>query len=228
MAGKLAYEKVYDEMKRRIAEGVWEPGSRLPTIEKLSELFGVGVSTVREAVRILGKQKIVRIEQGRGTFVSSELAASPPQLVDVLERASIRQLTEARLIVEPELAALAARHATAEAREAIVRDAETMRRKAAAGRDFLAEDIRFHERIAAAAANEVLAGMMAHVNDLLLDSRRTTMKWPGMNEKASSYHMLIAQAIAERDEERARTLMRLHLEDMRNELNNDETKERSR
>ncbi|MBO9607427.1 MAG: FadR family transcriptional regulator [Paenibacillaceae bacterium] len=226
MAGKLAYEKVYDEMKRRIASGEWEPGSRLPTIEQLSALFGVGVSTVREAVRILGKQKIVRIEQGRGTFVSSELSASPPQLVDVLERASIRQLTDARLIVEPELAALAARHATAEAREAIVRDAEAMRRKAAAGRDFLAEDIRFHERIAAAAANEVLAGMMAHVNDLLLDSRRTTMKWPGMNEKASSYHMLIAQAIAGRDEERARTLMRLHLEDMRNELDNDETKER--
>lgn len=211
---KLTYETVYDWIRQNIQEGVWKRGERLPPLEQLSAELGVGISSVREAVRILGKQKILRIEQGRGTYVDSGLSDTPGHRLDFLERATMLQLTEARLIVEPELAALAAEKAADEEAQAILEAAEAMKRKIGSKRDFLQEDMLFHELIAKASHNEVMYHMLDRIGDLLVDSRRRSMKWDGMAEKASSYHYLIAQAIVQRNPTQARTLMKCHLDDM--------------
>ncbi|WP_309120461.1 FCD domain-containing protein [Paenibacillus sp.] len=211
---KLAYEAVYDGIRARIACGDWSVGSRIPTIEELSREFGTGVSSVREAVKILGKQGVLRIEQGRGTFVAQSLEGASGERLDALENATLLQLTEARLVVEPELAALAAVHGGADAKRAILDNAAAMREKMARGDDFLREDLDFHRLIADAAGNVVLREMMSVASDLLLDSRRRTMKWEGMDEKTIAHHLLIAYAIAEGRAETARSQMRSHLEDI--------------
>ncbi|MFE5321019.1 FadR/GntR family transcriptional regulator [Paenibacillus sp. NPDC056579] len=218
LSKKLTYETVYDQIKQNIKEGVWKQGEQLPPLEQLSAELGVGISSVREAVRILGKQKILRIEQGRGTYVDNELSDAPANRLDFLERATMLQLTEARLIVEPELAALAAEKASAEEAQAILEAAEAMKRKIEKKRDFLKEDMLFHELIAKASHNEIMYHMLDRIGDLLIDSRRQSMKWEGMDEKASSYHFLIAKAIIERNPTQARTLMKCHLEDMLTEF----------
>lgn len=224
MNKKLTYETVYDEIKRNIKEGHWKQGEQLPPLEQLSAELGVGISSVREAVRILGKQKILRIEQGRGTYVESELTETPEHRLDFLERATMLQLTEARLIIEPELAAMAADKATQEEAEAIMVTAETMKRKVEKKRDFLKEDMEFHDQIAKASHNEIMSHMLDRMSDLLVDSRRKSMKWQGMNEKASSFHYLIAQAIIQRNPTQARALMKCHLEDMLTEFHKGEIK----
>jgi GntR family transcriptional repressor for pyruvate dehydrogenase complex len=215
---KLVYEAVYDEIKRRIEHHVWEPGQRIPTLEELSVELKVGISSVREAVRILSKQKILLVEQGRGTFVNDRIPETPDEYLAVLEHSSWMQLTEARLVVEPELAAMAANKATDEEAREIEALAETMQKKIRAGQPFLKEDIAFHQRIAEASKNEVLLHMIRMVGDLLLDSRRQTMRIPGMDEKASAFHLLIAKAIQQRKPQQARELMRLHMLDMMGEL----------
>lgn len=215
MTKKLTYETVYDEMKRKIETGVWKPGQQIPPLEQLSVELGVGTSSVREAVRILGKQRILRVEQGRGTYVENDVTGSDGErTLDFLEKATMLQLTEARLIIEPELAALAAEKATEAEAESLVRTAETMRHKVRKKQDFFKEDLLFHELIAKAAHNEVMYHMLERISDLLTDSRRRSMKWEGMDEKAASYHHLIAQAIAQRNPTQARTLMKSHMEDM--------------
>lgn len=201
-------------MKRRIETGVWPPGSRIPPLDQLSEELGVGISSVREAVRILGKQNILRIEQGRGTFVQPDFLHAPGEQLAQLENASMRQLLEARLLIEPKLAALAAVHATEGEAAELLRNAADMNEKVTRGQEFLEEDLAFHELLAKASRQAVLSGMLRMAGDLLLDSRRRSMKWPGMNERAAAYHMLIAHAIARRDEDQAERLMRSHLEDM--------------
>ncbi|MCI3921575.1 FCD domain-containing protein [Paenibacillus sp. TRM 82003] len=218
MTKKLVYETVYDEIRRRIEERAWKPGDRIPTIEEIAGELQVGVSSVREAVRILHKQKILTVEQGRGTFVSDRIPENAHPYVEALERGSWRELTEARLVIEPELAAMAARKATPEEARRIVEAAERMRRKVERGEPFLKEDLAFHELVAQASQNEVLVQMVRGVAYRLLDSRRRTMRLPGMDEKAASYHHLIAMAIEGRNESQARELMRLHLLDMMNEL----------
>nr|WP_275901187.1 FCD domain-containing protein [Paenibacillus periandrae] len=222
---KLTYETVYDEIKRNIKEGHWKQGEQLPPLEQLSAELGVGISSVREAVRILGKQKILRIEQGRGTYVESELTETPEHRLDFLERATMLQLTEARLIIEPELAAMAADKATQEEAEAIVATADAMKRKVEKKRDFLKEDMEFHDLIAKASHNEIMYHMLDRMSDLLVDSRRKSMKWQGMNEKASSFHYLIAQSIVQRNPTQARALMKCHLEDMLTEFHKGEIKD---
>lgn len=211
---KLTYETVYDQIKQNIKDGVWKQGEQLPPLEQLSAELGVGISSVREAVRILGKQKILRIEQGRGTYVEQDLSATPATRIDFLERATMLQLTESRLIIEPQLAALAAKKATEDEAAAIMEMAQVMKRKVEKGQDFLKEDMRFHELIAKASQNEIMYRMLEMITDLLVDSRRKSMKWEGMDEKAASYHFLIAQAIVQRNPTQARDLMKCHLEDM--------------
>ncbi|WP_028610196.1 FadR/GntR family transcriptional regulator [Paenibacillus harenae] len=220
MRKQLTYEAVYEEIKRRIRAGIWKPGDRLPTLEELTSELDVGISSVREAVRILHKQKILLVEQGRGTFVREELPEG--EVVDehlhFLEKASWLQLAEARLVIEPELAAMAADKATPEETEEIVLTAKRMQKKQQAGKDFMKEDLAFHRFIAKASHNEVMVNMIRVISDLLIDSRRLTMALPGMDEKAASYHALIAGAIAGRNPRQARELMRLHIQDMINEL----------
>ncbi|HZG57125.1 FadR/GntR family transcriptional regulator [Paenibacillus sp.] len=210
---RLAYEAVYEGIRARIREGVWGVGSRIPTIEELSREFGTGVSSVREAVKILGKQGVLSIEQGRGTYVAGGVGDGTERL-DALENATLLQLTEARLVIEPELAARAAAHADADAKRAILDNARAMQEKIARGEDFLREDMEFHQLIAGASGNVVLREMMRQISDLLLDSRRRTMKWSGMDEKTASYHLLIAHAVSEGRAEAARRQMTLHLEDI--------------
>jgi GntR family transcriptional repressor for pyruvate dehydrogenase complex len=214
MPRKLTYEAVYDRIKAKIAKGEWKAGDRLPPIEQLSAEFKVGVSSVREAIRILGKQRILRVEQGRGTFVQSDIGDLPGDRIDFLENATMMQLLEARLVLEPELSAFAAERASDEEIRAISRNARSMKRKVEAGEDFLKEDIEFHDLIAQAARNEVLSHMLGRIADLLLDSRRRSMKWPGMDDKAAAFHLLIADAIARRNPPQARNLMKCHMEDM--------------
>ncbi|WP_020617278.1 FadR/GntR family transcriptional regulator [Paenibacillus daejeonensis] len=218
MSKRLVYEVVYDEIKRRIEQGQWKVGERIPTIEEIAAELKVGVSSVREAVRILGKQKILLVEQGRGTFVSDQLPEQADRYLAVLEHSSWLQLTETRLIIEPELAALAAERATDEQRERIVQAAELMQKKVLSRQSFLREDMKFHEEIAEASQNEILANTLRMLGDVLLDSRRQTMRIPGMDDKAAAYHLLIAMAIKHRDVEQARELMRLHISDMQREL----------
>ncbi|MFS0725300.1 FadR/GntR family transcriptional regulator [Paenibacillus sp. 1P07SE] len=218
MSKRLVYEVVYDEIKRRIEQGIWKAGARIPTIEEIAGELGVGVSSVREAVRILGKQKILLVEQGRGTFVSDQLPEQADRYLAVLEHSSWLQLTETRLIIEPELAALAAERGNEAQIEQIVKTAELMHKKVLSSQSFLREDMKFHEQIAEASQNEILGNTLRMLGDVLLDSRRQTMRIPGMDEKAAAYHLLIAMAIRQRDAGQARELMRLHIGDMQREL----------
>src|SRR5918911_5570767 len=110
----LVYEVVIEEIKRRVADGELRPGEQLPSVQQLARELHVGTSSVREALRVLAATHVVRIEHGRGVFVS----AQPPAADALRERftpaevASLSYLVEARRIIEPEVAALAAERAT--------------------------------------------------------------------------------------------------------------------
>lgn len=218
MTKKFKYENVYEGIRKRIKDGDWKPGTKIPKIEDLSIEFNVGTSSVREAIRILGQQKVLTIEQGRGTFVKNDLPESPGSKLDFLEKATFLQLAEARLIIEPELAALAAEKGTSDEKKAIVNVAKAMKKKHDEKKDFLNEDLRFHYLIAEISKNQILTEMIYLMNDLLVDSRRESMKWKGMDEKATAYHLLIADAIATHNPTQASNLMKSHLQDLINGL----------
>ena len=82
------------------------------------------------------------------------------------------------------------------------------------GRDFLEPDIRFHELLLTAAHNPVMGRMVSAVNELLLESRRRTLRIPGASVKAASYHTLVGLAVRDRNPDQAQALMEQHVSDV--------------
>ena len=135
-------EELAERLQTQIGEGRFRTGEKLPPEPELMRLFGVGRSTVREAVRILSDLGFLQVRQGAGTFVVREDASS---LVEQrMKRADIRELDEVRGILE---AAIAGK--------------DLADRKAAAETNRLEQcidaDANFHEAIAQATHNAILA-----------------------------------------------------------------------
>jgi DNA-binding transcriptional regulator YhcF (GntR family) len=93
-----------------LVEGIREqglgPGTRLPSERELMRRLHVGRSTVREALNGLALSGVLEIRHGQGVFVASRSAPGPEALDVALERGVTRALTQARLVVEPALAAI--------------------------------------------------------------------------------------------------------------------------
>ena len=216
----LIYESVIEHIKNDLLEGKLQPSMRLPTVAELSRRLGVGQAAVREAYRILESIGILEVTQGRGTYVSASVIDDSDVLyhVQLAERLSLSHLLEARKLIEPGLAALAAQRASAIEVNAIFNTAAEMEELYQQGADFIEPDIRFHELIVVAAHNPVMARMMSALNELLLDSRRRTSRIPGASEKAIHFHKLIAMAIRDSAPDTARELMHQHLKDIERDV----------
>jgi len=217
--GVQVYTSVVQSIKARIAAGDWVVGQRLPSISQLAREFNVGTGSVREAVKVLASLGVIRIEHGRGMFVATaRLAqADPYEHFQDVGAGSVLALCEARRILEPELAAFAAERGTEADLQAIREQALAMERLVAAGEDFARPDLQFHRQIALSAHNPVLARMMDAVNDLLIESRKITLE-AHMTHRAVRYHLLIADAICDRNAIQARLLMLAHVNDAINSV----------
>jgi GntR family transcriptional repressor for pyruvate dehydrogenase complex len=213
------YTSVAEEIKARIAAGDWVLGQRLPSISQLAQTLGVGTGSVREAVKVLASLGIIRIEHGRGMFVASATRAQvePYEHFQDVGAGSVLALCEARRILEPELAAFAAERGTDADLQSIREQALAMERLAAEGLDFSEPDLQFHRQIALAAHNPVLANMMEGVNDLLRESQKITLE-QAMTHRAVRFHLLISDAIRERNPLQARLLMLAHVNDAINSV----------
>lgn len=209
------FNSLLNELQSRIRKGEWQPGEYLPSITHLAYTMHVSTGSVREALRSLQSMGMVRIEHGRGVIVVSshinELRESPntkPNLDNILA------LAEARRLIEPELAALAAERGNESELATIKQLAITMEMQANNGLDFVDPDTAFHAAIAQAAHNPVLQQMLASMHALFMVSRQITSQEVGMTDRAVRYHRLIAEAIYERNANQARLLMLAHMNDI--------------
>jgi GntR family transcriptional repressor for pyruvate dehydrogenase complex len=209
----LVYERVLEHIKEKLADGTLQAGDRLWTIASLAEQLGVSQAAVREAYRVLELMGVLEITQGRGTFVAPSYHGGIDE-IQVVEQETFQLVTEARKLVEPELAAMAAERATSAEITRLIELAREMESLYQSGNDFIEPDITFHEEIYRAAGNQILLRMFNSIKDQLLDSRRISSRLEGATEKAIAYHQLIARSIQERKPEVARSLMRQHIEDV--------------
>ncbi|WP_037064214.1 FadR/GntR family transcriptional regulator [Pseudonocardia acaciae] len=207
-------EQAAELLLARVTDGRLAIGGRLPGETALAAELGVGRSTVREAIRELAGRGVLESRQGAGVFV---VAAEPAEDWDaVLRRSRIADVVEGRVAVEVEAARLAARRRTPN-------DLRTLRRRLAdraeAGGDaaFVDADLRFHRAVVAAAHNPVIAEMFAsfapRIRRAMLDflaARRPGAARPD----AADAHRAIAEAVRDRDPDRAAAVSRAHLDQL--------------
>jgi DNA-binding FadR family transcriptional regulator len=197
-----------------IIAGELRPGQRLPAERELCETLGVSRPTVRETLRSLMAVNILESRHGSGTYVTAldpETLTEPLRFVMALSPATVAELFEARLLIEPELAALAAARASDEQRRRL---AECAHRAAASRRKpraLLELDIELHQLIAAAAGNEVLVRMLETVNAMARDSRAVTVNVPGVADATAKELGAIARGVVGADPQAARQAMTDHL-----------------
>src|SRR3990172_1256658 len=113
-------EVVLEQIQRLIAQGKLRPGDHLPSEMELAERFGVGRSSIREAMRVLQLVGVVEVIQGKGSFVREP--GILPLMIDwsrIAEMGIISEVMEARQFMEVLLAQLAAERATEEDLEAL-------------------------------------------------------------------------------------------------------------
>ncbi len=192
-------------LRAQIAGGELAPGEQIASHRGLARQFGVSVGSVREALSLLTGEGIVEIKPGRGTFARAQPpAAGPPGPVSSAE---IKDLLEARKVVETRVAQLAAERATP-AQLAALRGA--FDRLEAATHDpeaFVDADVAFHLAVAAAANNRYLYSVLHELRGLLRDDMRlsveTAFHRTGSLERSLALHHELLERVCRRDVEGA-------------------------
>ncbi len=209
------YEEIVRQIKQLISEGQLKSGDRLPPERDLAEKFVVSRTSVREALRALESLGLIEIRPGEGTFVrevSIDALVGPLALLLTTQREAIAELFEARRLLEPALAGLAAARATRDEIQEMDRILEAQAKEIAAGNTGLAQDAAFHAAIGAAAHNRAITRLAHAIMDLLSQSREESLNTPGRPTRSHQDHRRILAAITARDERAARQAMLDHLE----------------
>jgi DNA-binding FadR family transcriptional regulator len=188
-------------------------GSKLPTERELASELGQTRHAVRRALdRLAADGKIWR-HVGRGTFVGKAPQADPDDIGAMLNHTSPRQIVEARQLFEPQVAAMAAVHATPAQIEAI----EEAYRRCSTARSMDTYEIcdeAFHRAIVAATGNRMLMALHEVLNrarkDVVWGTLRKALLRPERRELYSSEHGRIVEAIRNRDPVAAGAAMRGH------------------
>jgi GntR family transcriptional repressor for pyruvate dehydrogenase complex len=216
VARRKVYEQVAEQLLGQIVARRLKPGDVLPPERELTESFGVGRSSIREALRMLESQGVISAVNG-GSFVVADAASplnSSLRLMFTLDdRTGIHDLFELRRILEVEAAALAAeRHG---ARHLDEMDAAIEEMAASlddpGGDRFIDADLRFHLAVAEATGNRLVLHSMQAVRDVVRRALMTVFVIPQSPESAVVEHRGIRAAIASGDPAKARQEMANHL-----------------
>jgi GntR family transcriptional repressor for pyruvate dehydrogenase complex len=207
-------EAIIRQLQDLIAEGRLKPGERLPAERELAEQLGVSRTSVREALRGLETRGLVEIRVGEGAFVregSLDSALEPLAFVVAPQIEVVKELFEARRLIEPAIAALAARRATEAEIQAMERILEGQARELDGGGIGLRQDVAFHAALANSAHNRSISRIINAVMELLAPSRRVSLGTPGRPRQSHEDHWRILDAIRQRDELAAHRAVLDHL-----------------
>lgn len=153
-------DAVVSKLQQQLSLGEYQAGQKLPSEPELMEQFGVGRSTIREAIRILANTGLLSVRQGSGTFVEIQNGIAEP-LSQRLRRADAGDLDEVRQMLEMKAAEKAALHRTKKDIEKMKMLLKKRDQAAKAGdtEEAIRVDIQFHIAIAAASRNDILADL---------------------------------------------------------------------
>lgn len=213
-------EQTAVRLRGMIREKQMRPGDRFPSERELIEQFGVGRSTIREAIKVLVAENLLEIRRGTGTFISQTMgiAKDPLGLQFTPEKTLLQNLFEARFIIEPQIAALAARRATPEDLDRLERaliqhlSCEDESRHAAL-------DVEFHTALARCCHNDVLQRFLPVVIEAIAEGRSQTAAVPGTWDNAKAWHREIFLSVQRGADKDAQEQMLKHLMQTAKEAN---------
>jgi DNA-binding FadR family transcriptional regulator len=209
------------QLRAYLAQSSFAVDSRLPPERELSRLLGVTRSELRKALATLEAEGQIWRHVGKGTFIGTRPIETIADIAAMTRSTNPGEVMQTRLALEPEVARLAARNATA-GQIAEMRLCLQKTRAAETWRQYEAWDNRLHRLIAEATQNSLLLAVLD-----TLSAVRRAVTWgrlraervkPSANHHSFAEHEELVAAIADRDMDRARAAMRRHLESVERNL----------
>ena len=207
-------DQVCLRLARQLRDEIESGDDKLPPERLMAERLGVSRTVLREATKRLELQGLLEIRHGSGIRavnrlhkpLSGSLSLLLPELAERL-----RQLSEARAAIEPEIA----RQAALKAKAADVKQLRIIHERLVAAKthdEAVEADIDFHRTLARIAGNEILKLLLESLADLGRESRRVTIGYVGQ-QRAIDHHTAILNAVSAHDEVAAAKAMKHHLKE---------------
>ena len=220
-----AYEQIADQLRELITSGRIAPGERLPNEATLARQFGVSRATVRESLRVLSAQNLVRTAKGSGggSYVTlptvdhiSEFLGSTFNLMTAAQDVSLEDLLEARMLLEVPAARLAAERRSEESL-ARIHAAVPEELLALTTQDQFVFNRNFHSTVLEACGNKLLYVSAQPIFSVLQRALQRSNLSTAFHREIDESHRRITAAIEAGDPDAAEREMREHLEHLRPE-----------
>jgi GntR family transcriptional regulator, transcriptional repressor for pyruvate dehydrogenase complex len=206
-----------DSITDTILRNGMQPGDRLPPEREMREQFGVGRGTLREALRVLEAEGLIVVRAGPhgGPVVARPDADRLARMVILLLigwGATLRDVYDVRVVLEPMAIAQAATAATEEQLEAIRASEEAVRAAIDDEPTFIAENQRFHRLLAEASGNPVILAFLLQLGTVFDGYAMGTHYDLKTRRQINKDHRAITNALVARDPEKANRAARLHVD----------------
>ncbi len=206
--------KVVDHIRGLIEQGTLQPGDRIPPERELARTLQISRASLRTGLGYLTAMGVMKVRHGVGTFIAdgpAVFSTASLSLMGVLHGFQFWQMFEARLIIEGNIAALAAERGKEEHYAALAEQVAEMYAVVDTPGDFLRHDVLFHRIIAQASGNPILAALMETIASAMYEKRRKTVERANYLREMAEMHREIFRAIHSRNPVEARKQMEIHL-----------------
>ena len=207
---------ILNKIKDLIKSGEIKVGDKLPSEKELSDAFGVGRTSVREALQALEFSEIIVTKKGVGRFL---VKISPPEediLSTWVEATSFYKLMEARKLFEIAIIKLAVERATEETIQKMQELIDKMSKQKADLDDFYETELKFHQTIFETCDNEIITELMTTITNRIFrdEEEKTKISTFKNTESAIETCKKLKNAFAASDSDRAADLIEYHLEEV--------------
>lgn len=206
--------QVVNHIRALIESGTLKPGDKLPPERDFARTLKISRASLRTGIGYLAAMGVMKIRHGVGTFVAdgpAELGKTSLRIMGALHGFQSWQMFEARILLESNLASLAAERGKEEHHAALAEEVAEMFAAMDKPGDYLIHDVLFHRIISQASGNPILAAIMETVTSSMYDMRRKTVERAIDLRESAEMHREIYRAIRGRKPQEARELMEQHL-----------------
>jgi GntR family transcriptional repressor for pyruvate dehydrogenase complex len=219
------HQVISQQIRNAIFDGTMRPGDKLPPERELSASFGASRIAIREALKGLEASGLVSIKHGSGVFVtnvSSKTMSDSLYSILRMQNTSISELTEARLIMEPNIARIASERGTEADFQRLEANIGETRLLLSENRSSTPKNIEFHSILAEMTHNTVINLTMKSLFEVLhamfVDASRNPRRRMSISNRSLNQHRKILRALRERDPEKVYRLMLDHIVEIQGRL----------
>jgi GntR family transcriptional repressor for pyruvate dehydrogenase complex len=206
--------QVVNHIRGMIENGTLQAGDKIPPEREFARTLKISRASLRTGIGYLAAMGVMKIRHGVGTFVEDgppEFSKASLSLMSVLHGFQTWQMFEARIILESQVAALAADRGQEEHHAAMAEEVAEMFALLDSPADYLIHDLLFHRIISQASGNPILAALIETITSALYDKRRKTVERSTIRRESAEMHREIYRAIRARKPQEAHRLMDEHL-----------------